>query len=214
MTETNYLNPDLEVIAEINTPESFATFAESINTGHGIVGTTHAEDVERLVNRVVEQGLPAYLLKELDLLVFPKRVDGERYVGRVVELVDDPPEGRGGTVRQGDTAVHWRRVGWRDTGGQYHFDRDAAFFDAVGDRTDRPRADVIDEFERKHRYVRYLQREGVDDFETLFSFLADLRTDEAATVEQVASAGDTDRVTPDDGIALDGGGDPGDLGGP
>ncbi len=33
MTECNYLNPDVEVIAEINTTESFETFAESINTG-------------------------------------------------------------------------------------------------------------------------------------------------------------------------------------
>jgi len=33
MTESNYLNPDTEVIAEINTPESFETFAETVNTG-------------------------------------------------------------------------------------------------------------------------------------------------------------------------------------
>ncbi|RLM60037.1 secretion system protein, partial [Halorubrum sp. Atlit-9R] len=52
MTEANYLNPDVEVIAEINTPESFATFAETLNTGHGVIGTTHAADIETLVNRV------------------------------------------------------------------------------------------------------------------------------------------------------------------
>ncbi len=33
MTETNYLNPDMEVIAEINTPASFETFSETLNTG-------------------------------------------------------------------------------------------------------------------------------------------------------------------------------------
>ena len=33
MTETNYLNPDVEVIAEINTPESFETFGETLNAG-------------------------------------------------------------------------------------------------------------------------------------------------------------------------------------
>ena len=33
MTEANYLNPDIEVIAEINTPASFETFAETLNTG-------------------------------------------------------------------------------------------------------------------------------------------------------------------------------------
>ena len=34
MTETNYLNPDVEVIAEINTPASFETFGETLNTGY------------------------------------------------------------------------------------------------------------------------------------------------------------------------------------
>ncbi|WP_321169247.1 ATPase, T2SS/T4P/T4SS family [Halorubrum sp. LN27] len=33
MAEANYLNPDVEVIAEINTPASFETFAETLNTG-------------------------------------------------------------------------------------------------------------------------------------------------------------------------------------
>jgi type IV secretory pathway ATPase VirB11/archaellum biosynthesis ATPase len=33
MTACNYLNPDTEIIAEINTTASFETFAESINTG-------------------------------------------------------------------------------------------------------------------------------------------------------------------------------------
>jgi len=41
------------------------------------------------------------------------------------------------------------------------------------------------EFRRNHRYVEYFVREGVTDFEELFAFLADLRTDEAATVERV-----------------------------
>jgi type IV secretory pathway ATPase VirB11/archaellum biosynthesis ATPase len=89
MTEANYLNPDVEIIAEVNTTESFETFAESLKTRHGLIGTTHAEDVESLVNRVVEQGLPPYLLRELDLVVFPHRTDGERYVGEVVELLGE-----------------------------------------------------------------------------------------------------------------------------
>ena len=33
MTEANYLNPDVGVIAEINTPASFETFAETLSTG-------------------------------------------------------------------------------------------------------------------------------------------------------------------------------------
>jgi len=256
MTECNYLNPDVEVIAEINTPASFRTFAESLNTGHGIIGTTHAEDVEKLVNRVVEQGMAPYLLRELDVVVFPRHVDGDRYVGDVVEFLTaeeyERVDGDCGVVSKGDDDVYWNRIGGTDEAGRFTFeyahpeletdpddpardwpkrdrtpvldetatDRDRTasgagrldtrggsdegvatdgddrecdmrVFHRLAERTDRPVGAVEAEFHRKHRYVRYLRRDGVDDFRELFEFLADLRTNEAATVER-ASAGEFD----------------------
>jgi type IV secretory pathway ATPase VirB11/archaellum biosynthesis ATPase len=209
MTECNYLNPDVEVIAEINTPASFQTFAESLNTGHGIIGTTHAEDVEKLVNRVIEQGLPPYLLRELDLVVFPRKVDGERYVGEVVELLTQsefedlnvkdsakPGQSRRGVVEKEDATVYWNTVAYRDTQGNFHVAYDHPqlgeskegirfrFFDRLADRTDRTVEEVEAEFHRKHQYVQYLEQEGMDDFAEVFGFLSDLQTNEAATVER------------------------------
>ncbi|WP_144799800.1 type II/IV secretion system ATPase subunit [Halorubrum depositum] len=230
MTEANYLNPDVEVIAEINTPASFETFAETLNTGHGVIGTTHAEDVEALVNRVVERGLPPYLLREIDLVVFPRQVGGERYVSRAVEPLSaeeyealdseakrsptgNPKGGGAGIVDKGGEAVHYNTLAWRDADGEFRFpgapEADAAAapgdgprlraFDLIADRTDREVDAVRSEFLAKHRYVEYLVREGVDDVDALFEFLADLRTDEAATVERAArtmdrSADETDRT--------------------
>ncbi len=219
MAEANYLNPDVEVIAEINTPASFETFAETLNTGHGVIGTTHAEDVEALVNRVIERGLPAYLLREVDLVVFPRQVDGERYVSRAVELLSEaeyealdpeatrsqtgnPKHGGAGVVDKGAEEVYYNTVAWRDADGEFRFpgvpdsegdaptaSREGRRLHAlarVADNTDRDVDAVESEFASKRRYVEYLVREGVDDFDALFEFLADLRTDEAATVERAA----------------------------
>ncbi|EMA65298.1 type II secretion system protein E [Halorubrum aidingense JCM 13560] len=241
MTEANYLNPDVEVIAEINTPASFDTFAETLNTGHGVIGTTHAEDVEALVNRVIERGLAPYLLREVDLVVFPRQVGGDRYVSRAVELLSaaeyealdseakrsptgNPKHGGAGVVEKGGEAVYFNTIAWRDADGRFRFPgapdaggatgtggatgaagaggagsgptgspvatRDAAprlhAFARIADHTDRAVDAVESEFAAKHRYVEYLVREGVDDFDALFEFLADLRTDEAATVERAA----------------------------
>ena len=219
MTECNYLNPDVEVIAEINTEASFETFAESINTGHGLIGTTHAADIETLVNRVIEQGLPPYLLREIDLVIFPRRVDGERYVGEVVELLDEEAfdaledDQRCGVVRKGGIAVYWRTLIRRREGGGFEFG--AGFDDAdqsvdaqsvhtlsrIAALTDRPVSAVGDEFERKHRYVRHMVQEGIDDFEELFELLADLQTNEAATVERLSrqATRSTDSSTTADG---------------
>ncbi|WP_410765559.1 type II/IV secretion system ATPase subunit [Haloferax sp. DFSO60] len=201
MTEANYLNPDVEVIAEINTPASFATFAETLNTGHGVIGTTHAADIETLVNRVIEQGLPPYLLRELDLVVFPHKVDGERYVSEVVELVPESEYsetwGRRGVIEKDGRTLHWNSIARRNPDGSFdlsyehpqlgddHRRLGLRLFTRIADATDRTVEDVEREFHRKHRYVEYLVREQVNDVDRLFGFLSDLRTDEAATVERV-----------------------------
>jgi hypothetical protein len=161
--------------------------------------------VRTLVNRIVEQGLPPYLLKELDLVVFPRHVDGDRYVGRVVELLDesafrelDREADTCGTIRKDGTTIYYNTVVERSHDGTFRVAYDhpqlgddersvgTRVFDRIAERTDRPVDAVEDEFHRKHRYVEYLEREGVTDFDDLFEFLADLRTDEAATVERAS----------------------------
>jgi type IV secretory pathway ATPase VirB11/archaellum biosynthesis ATPase len=198
MTQCNYLNPDVEVIAEINTPASFATFAETLNTGHGVLGTTHAADIETLVNRIIEKGVPVYLLDEIDLVVFPRHVGGDRYVGEVVEFVDEPLEqGRGGTIRKDGETIHYNTICRRTPDGDFDLAYDHP---QLGDDSRRVETDVLERLatlrdepverveetlHRRHRYVQYLVREGVTEFEELFGVLADLETNEAATVERL-----------------------------
>lgn len=204
MTETNYLNPDVQVIAEINTPASFETFGETLQTGHGVLGTTHAETVPKLVNRVIEQGLPSYLLSEIDLVVFPKYVGGRRYVGEVVELLSEQAaDGLDGAHRidRDGSSVVYNHVFQRDPGGDWSFaydhpsfgdpTRSLGFrsFHAIADRTDRSLEAVEEEFHRKHDYVEYLVAQGTSSFADLFGFLSDLRTDEAATVDRLRREG-------------------------
>jgi type IV secretory pathway ATPase VirB11/archaellum biosynthesis ATPase len=200
MTECNYLNPDMEVIAEVNTPASFETFAETLNTGHGLVGTTHAEDVETLVNRVIEQDLPPYLLEEIDLLVFPRRVGDDRFVGEVIEIVDetsyrqlDRENDRCGVVRKDGTTVYWNAVCWREADEEFGFAADlvggepdeTTVFERLATQTSSSIDEIEALFEQRHRYVRYLVQEEITDAEELFALLADLETDEAATVERL-----------------------------
>ncbi|GGL63463.1 type II/IV secretion system ATPase subunit [Halocalculus aciditolerans] len=189
MTESNYLNPDVEIIAEINTPASFETFGEVLNTGHGVLGTLHARDIESLVNRVVEQGLPSYLLREVDLVVFPRFVDGERYVGDVVELLgDDHADRADGFVEKDGDRVPYHTVVSRTADGGFAVADDPVLFETLAARTDRPAEAVEREFDRKHDYVRYLVDADVSDTDALFAFLGDIRADEAATVAGLGDA--------------------------
>jgi type IV secretory pathway ATPase VirB11/archaellum biosynthesis ATPase len=201
MTTTNYLNPDIEVIGEINSAASFETFGEVLQTGHGVLGTTHAESIEALVNRVIEKGLPAYLLAEIDLVVFPERVDGDRHVSTAVELLSEREaaefEGSTEMIEKDGVTVHYNRVLDRTEAEAWTFgyrhpklgdptpDRGLRTLDRLADRTNRSVEAVEAEFHRKHGYVEYLVRDGISEVEALFGFLSDLRTDEAATIERI-----------------------------
>jgi hypothetical protein len=101
--------------------------------------------------------------------------------------------------------VYWNSVAWRTESGDFGFaadpptadEADAAHglhtFDRIAELTDRPTAAVEREFDRKHRYVKHMVREDIDEFDRLFDLLADLRTNEAATVERLRrQAGDSD----------------------
>jgi type IV secretory pathway ATPase VirB11/archaellum biosynthesis ATPase len=220
MTESNYLNPDIEIIAEINTPESFATFGEIMSTGHGIIGTTHAETMERLVNRVIEQGLPSYLLSEIDLVIFPRYVDGERYVGEVIELVAESEVGTGSgagmgptdvtTIERGNTTVYYNTILQRtDDDFMFAYDHPVLgdsmrgtrlhLFEQLADRTDQRVESVEASFHRKHRYVEYLVQECVTDINELFVFLANLGEEETATVERESRQREISKVRGDNG---------------
>lgn len=69
--------------------------------------------------------------------------------------------------------------------GEPELTRGLYVFERIARMTDRSVAEVEAEFHRKHGYVEYLVREDLTDVDTLFGFLSDLRTDEAATVERI-----------------------------
>jgi hypothetical protein len=146
----------------------------------------------------------------LDLVVFPRRVNGERYVGSVVELLSAadyetlPSSARTGVIEKAGTTLYYNTILWRDTDGSFAMAYDHpslggpnAATEGIQDRlthrvfhriataTDQDVDDIAESFRNRHRYVQYLVREDITDADRLFGFLADLRTDEAATIERV-----------------------------
>jgi len=107
------------------------------------------------------------------------------------------------------TRVHWNEVFSRDVDGSFAVsgptdpanpdERGFRLFHRIASATDRTPAAVEREFQRKRRYVEFLDREGITDFDELFDLLSDLRTDEAATVERIQRTAVADGAGSDPG---------------
>jgi len=195
-----HLNPDVVVIDGIDGPDSFGALADGIDAGYGILGSVRADGVETFADRALDRGLAPSVLRRLDLVAFVEHVDGDRYVGDVIEFLSEPEyraldgDGRRRAFRRGDATIYWNAVASRGSDGEFRFDGERiALFDRLADVTDRSPSAVGAEFRRKHRYVRFLCREGIDDYDALWDFLSDLHANEAATVERVRAG--LDRTT-------------------
>lgn len=187
------LNPDMEIIADLSTPEHFRTFGQSIQSGHGLLGTAQATDVTRFVTQAIEQGLAPSLIAEIDIVVFSRHVDGERFVGTVIEFLTPSEAGPDAqTVTCAGSSIQYRVVCRRRSDGEYAFpagdDGELApgTMARLAASEHRAVSDLEREFKRTKRYVRYLQKAGIDDAVALRELLADLRRDEAATLERLS----------------------------
>jgi len=198
---TERLNPDVEVLGEIGDAGSFNRFGDVLGTGRGVLGTVNVGSIGTFLNRALDEGVPAYALPAIDLVVRLERVGGDRRVAAVYEVLTEGAAERldtetGLVERDGET-IHYNRVLQRDADGDWAFahrhpklgDPAAStpmlVFDRIAASTGRSAADVETEFHRKREYVEYLVREGVSGVEELFGFLSDLRTDEAATIARI-----------------------------
>ena len=82
--------PDYIILGEVRGKEAYILF-QQIATGHPSLATIHAENIERLIDRLVTPpiSLPPSLISGLDLIVFIHQVRrGEKVVRRVTEILE------------------------------------------------------------------------------------------------------------------------------
>lgn len=82
--------PDYIIAGEVRGKEATIMF-QAMATGHAGLGTIHAENIEKIINRLTTEpiNLPATLLDSLDIIVFLIRTKlGKHFVRRVNQVVE------------------------------------------------------------------------------------------------------------------------------
>ncbi|UWG47186.1 ATPase involved in archaellum/pili biosynthesis [Halanaeroarchaeum sp. HSR-CO] len=175
------LRPDVTVMTALEREAAFRHFGDALARGQGLLVSANADDFAAFAHRAVGKGLPLYTLGSLDLVLTVRTVEGQTAVTAVETPTCDPD---GGRIVVDSTQCGLRAVRNEpdDADGGPQF---ATFLESLASRSGRSVEDLAAAHQRRVRYVRYLRTAGIDETDELFSFLADLRTDEAATVERI-----------------------------
>ncbi|MFB6071031.1 MAG: secretion system protein [Halanaeroarchaeum sp.] len=164
LARSSDLAADVTVITDLDGEAAHRHLDDAVAAGRGVLASARATDFSTFADRIVARGMSRRLLGGLDLAIEVAYRDGRRVVHSVVlPTVDaeNPPR-----IDATDLDV----------------DRVVAVL-AVRLGTDT--ADLRAAHDRRLRYVRFLVESGRTDVDDLFAFLADLRTDEAATLDRI-----------------------------
>ncbi|AKH97053.1 type II/IV secretion system ATPase subunit [Halanaeroarchaeum sulfurireducens] len=176
---TTELHPDVTVMTDLDDEPTYRHFADTLATGQGVLVSANADGFAGFAHRAVGKGVPLRALQSLDLVVTLRIVDGRGTVTAVEMPTDTHADGR--TIVDGTTGeLHAKTLD--PDGGDAVYE---PLFETMAARTDRTASELRAAHQRRVRYVQYLETADIGGSDALFSFLADLRTDEAATVERI-----------------------------
>ncbi|MFB6093970.1 MAG: secretion system protein [Halanaeroarchaeum sp.] len=165
------LAPDVTILPTLATDAATRSFADALAAGRGVLAAGTAADAPAFGAAIGARGVPPATVAALDLAVEVTVANGDpRATGIRMPT-------RAGTGQ----SLAWESVALDGGDGVPFRPVLAALARGPGDTLETLAAD----FRRRRRYVEYLEAADVRTREDLFSFLSDLRTDEAATLERI-----------------------------
>jgi type IV secretory pathway ATPase VirB11/archaellum biosynthesis ATPase len=175
------LAPDVTIMTDVEDGASYGHLQDALSAGRGLLASATARSTRSFARQADRNGIPFETLSGLDLVV---ELDSSERVGEVaaIELLLDSDDDRGRNLAGPTGTLRSMRVDGENIPGDSAME---PVLDTLAETTAQSRSDVIADHQRRLRYVKYLQSADVDGPEELFSFLADLQTDEAATVERI-----------------------------
>lgn len=170
-TERDALHPDVAVLSGLETAAALERLGTIIGSGRPVFAAARAASRSLLSHRVETAGIAHEFRARVALVIeLPAPDSDDSATGWVPVTPSDDA-----------TVVDWEPLfESRDTPVL-----SAAFTERLASDPDGPTLDQA--FARRRQYVSYLRREGSTDRESLLGFLADLRTDETATIERIGA---------------------------
>ncbi len=176
--------PEYIVVGEVRGEEAITLF-QAMNTGHTTFSTMHADSVQTVINRLENEpiNVPRPMVQSLDVLCVQvlARSGGER-VRRAKTLA----EIEGIDQRTGELDYS-NAYAWEPTEDRFS-DSNSDLLDEIRRERGWSQSELLGELNDRKRFLRYLQREGIDDYRRFTAMVNKYYADSEAVMDRIDAA--------------------------
>jgi len=160
--------PDYIVVGEVRGKEAYVLF-QQISTGHPSMATIHAEDMNKLFDRLTTQpiALPPSLVASLDVIVFLVRARYKekfvRRVSEVVEVVDFDTKTRRPVINKVFT--------WNAFTDKFDTIGKSVVMKKISKSFGIPEQELMDELLRRTLVLEWMNKKGILDYKSVYQVI-------------------------------------------
>ncbi|MDA4123627.1 MAG: type II/IV secretion system ATPase subunit, partial [Thaumarchaeota archaeon] len=178
--------PDIIIVGEVRGAEAFTLF-QAIATGHGGLGTVHADSVEAAINRLTTEpmNVPKSLLgATLDCIIMQLRIKlKDKSVRRMVHVAEIV--GHEGST---DQIVLNNVFKWDPVSDKYIFGGRSRLFDKITKRFGTPPEKIRQDLEDRKIFLAWLQHQNIRDYRDVSQHIREFYSDPRKAVETAQKA--------------------------
>jgi flagellar protein FlaI len=160
--------PDYIVLGEVRGQEAYVLF-QQMATGHPSFATIHAENFEKLIDRLTSPpiSLPEGLIGSLDIVIFMQRVRyKERFVRRVTEIAEIVG------VKKGKLPIVNYVFRWDPFKDSFEIGEKSVSLKKISQLTGLSEKDIINEFQRRVAILRWMKEKDITNFREVYTIIS------------------------------------------
>lgn len=160
--------PDYIIVGEVRGSEAYILF-QQMATGHPSLSTMHAENMQKLVDRLTTPpiSLPPGLIESLDVVVFLLRMrHKEKFVRRVSEIFE--LEGFDAESKQPITN---RIFKWDPINDKFDTVNKSTLLKKISGLTGLSEENILDELERRMLVLSWMKSQNMTDYRTVYQVI-------------------------------------------
>ncbi|MEM5815228.1 MAG: type II/IV secretion system ATPase subunit [Candidatus Aenigmatarchaeota archaeon] len=160
--------PDYIIVGEVRGEEAYVLF-QQMATGHPSFATIHAENLDKLVDRLTTPpiSLPKGLIGSLDIIVFMQRMRyRERFVRRVTEIIEIVS-----FPKEEEKPIYNRVFTWNSYKDCFELGEVSVVLKKISQISGITEKEIIEEFQRRVAILRWMKEHDIINFKDVYAII-------------------------------------------